>query len=102
MKHLKLFNENIADVRDSRISDAISRTGLSVIIRNEQEFNHIKKFLGEDVLYLTFVPQMSEVETGIIIWSDDEDFPTGSVGSAEYQKKHFFRLVEFSDFFKIG
>ncbi len=76
--------------------------GLSVIIRNENEFNHIKKFLGEDVLYLDFLPQMSTTETAIVIWSDRKDFSPGSVGSSEYQKKHFFRLVEFSDFFKIA
>lgn len=92
---------NTQKVRDNTIDEVLRYHGLSVIIRNEKEFNHIKKFLGEDVLYLDFLPQMSTTETAIVIWSDIKDFSPGSIGSSEYQKKHFFRLVEFSDFFKI-
>lgn len=32
--------------------------GLSIIIRNEAEFNRVKEFLGKEILYLDFVPQM--------------------------------------------
>ena len=86
--------------RDNNINDALRYWGLSVIIRTEDEFNHIKKFLSEDVLYLDFTPQMSTRTTGIIIWSDDKDLDTGSIGCVEFQKKHFIRVVEFNDFFK--
>lgn len=89
-----------ADKRDNTIDEVLRHYGLSVIIRNETEFNHIKKFLGEDVLYLDFVPQMSSTETAIVIWSDNIDFAPGSVGKSDYHKSKFFRLVEFSDFFK--
>ena len=87
--------------REKRIDDALRYYGLSVIIRTEDEFNHIKKFLGEDVLYLDFVPQMATKLTSIVIWSDDKDLDTGSVGCVESQKKHFIRVVEFNDFFKL-
>jgi hypothetical protein len=87
--------------RDNNINDALRYWGLSVIIRTENEFNHIKKFLSEDVLYLDFLPQMSTRPTGIIIWSDLEELDTGHVGCAEYHKKNFIRVVEFNDFFKL-
>lgn len=87
--------------RERRIDDALRYYGLSVIIRTEDEFNHIKKFLSDDVLYLDFVPQMATKLTSIVIWSDDKDLDTGSVGCAESQKKHFIRVVEFNDFFKL-
>ncbi len=74
-------------------------TGVSVIIRNEQEFNRMKQFLGS-ALYLDFVPQMAAIKTGIIIWSENPDFSTGSTGDAAYQEKCGFTLVEFSDYFK--
>lgn len=98
---------DIQERRDKAIDNALRYYGLSVIIRTEDQFNVIKRFLGEDVLYLDFVPQMISrpTPTGIVIWSEDNlntlDFDTGSVGCAEYQKKHFFRLVEFDDFFKL-
>lgn len=87
--------------REKKINDALRYYGLSVIIRNEQEFNHIKKFLGADVLYLDFVPQMATKLTGIVIWSNMKEFSTGSVGCAQSQKDYFIRLVEFNDFFKV-
>ena len=76
--------------------------GLSIIIRNEQEFNRVKDFLGNEILYLDFVPQMETTETSVVIYYDDNKlFSIGSVGDTEYQKKCGFRLVEFSDFFKM-
>lgn len=84
------------------MSEVSEYRGLSVIIRNEVEFNRLKEFLGE-LQYLDFVPQMGIVETGVIIcYDDDTFFSIGSVGSTEYQKKHGVRLVEFSEFFKIN
>jgi len=91
---------NIKESRDSAVREALRYYGLSIHINNEEEFNHIKKFLSEDILYLNFVPQMMSTPTGIIIWSDSEDFGPGSVGSVEYQKSNFIRVVEFNDFFK--
>jgi pimeloyl-CoA synthetase len=87
--------------REKRINEALRYYGLSVIIRTEDEFNHIKKFLSHDVLWVNFVPQMATKLTAIVIWSDDKDYSTGSVGCAESQKEEFIRVVEFNDFFKI-
>jgi hypothetical protein len=95
------FSTSIKQKRDNNIHDALRYYGLSVIIRTENEFNHIKKFLGEDVLWVDFVPQMSTKLTAIVIWADHKDYGTGSVGCAESQKEHFIRVVEFNDFFKI-
>jgi hypothetical protein len=87
--------------REKRIDEALRYYGLSVIIRTEDEFNHIKNFLSEDVLWVNFVPQMATKLTSIVIWSDDKDLDTGSVGCAQSQKENFIRVVEFNDFFKI-
>lgn len=87
--------------RDNNINDALSDWGLSVLIRTKDEFNLIKKFLGDDILYLDFQPQMSTTPTGIIIWSNNKDLDTGSVGCIELQKENFIRVVEFNDFFKL-
>ena len=88
--------------RDKSISEVLRYYGLSVIIRTEDEFNHIKNFLGEDILYIDFVSQMSHKLTGVIIWSEIDHLSTGSVGCVESQKEQFIRLVEFNDFFKMG
>jgi hypothetical protein len=87
--------------RDNNIREALRYNGLSVIIRVEDEFNHIKNFLGEDILWVDFVPQMSSKLTAIVIWSNNKNLTTGSVGCAESQREQFIRLVEFNDFFKI-
>ncbi len=94
-------SHRLQEQRDSNIKEALRYHGLSIQINNEQEFNHIKKFLSEDILYLDFVPRMENIPTGIIIWSDSKDFSPGSVGSIEYQRSKFIRVVEFKDFFKL-
>ena len=94
-------SHRLQEQRDSNIKEALRYHGLSIQINNEGEFNHIKKFLSEDILYLDFVPRMENIPTGIIIWSDSKDFSPGSVGSIEYQKSKFIRVVEFKDFFKL-
>jgi len=86
--------------RNNNINKALRYHGLSVIIKSESEFNHIKNFLSEDVLYLDFVPQMATTTTAIVIWADHKDYCTGQVGCAKSQKEDFIRLVEFNDFFK--
>ncbi len=94
-------SHRLQEHRDLNIKEALRYHGLSIQINNEQEFNHIKKFLSEDILYLDFVPRMENIPTGIIIWSDSKDFSPGSVGSIEYQRSKFIRVVEFKDFFKL-
>jgi hypothetical protein len=98
---IKPFSTSIKRKRDNNIREALRYNGLSVIIRGEDEFNHIKKFLGEDVLWLDFVPQMSSKLTAIVIWADHKDYSPGSVGCAQSQKEQFIRVVEFNDFFKV-
>ena len=95
------FSTSIKQQRDNNIHDALRYYGLSVIIRTENEFNHIKKFLGEDVLWVDFVPQMSSKLTAIVIWADHKNYSPGSVGCAQSQKEEFIRVVEFNDFFKL-
>ena len=89
------------NLREKRINDALRYYGLSVIIRTEDEFNHIKNFLSDDVLFIDFVPQMATKLTSIVIWSSHKDYSTGSVGCAQSQKESFIRVVEFNDFFKL-
>ena len=73
--------------------------GLSVIVRNENDYKQLQKFLGQ-YLYIDWVPQMATTETSVIIYFDDENFMSiGSVGSAEYQKESNIRTIEFSEFF---
>jgi hypothetical protein len=91
----------MSEIRDKRISEALRYRGLSVIIKSEAEFCHIKRFLSEDVLWMDFLPQMATRLTAIVIWSDLDGFGPGSVGCAESQKEDFIRLVEFEDFFKL-
>lgn len=75
--------------------------GLSVQFSTEEEFNHLQNFLGHNILYLYWVPQMAEVNTAVVIFGGDEVcFSTGSVGSCEYQKNKGMRIVNFKDFFK--
>lgn len=92
--------KNLQERRNDAIDEALRYHGLSVHIKNEQEFNHIKKFLSEDILYLDFHDIMYTRPTGIIIWSDNKDFSPGHVGCIEYHKNKFIRVVEFKDFFK--
>ena len=66
--------------RNNNINKALRYHGLSVIIKSESEFNHIKNFLSEDILYLDFVPQMATTTTAIVIWSDNKWYSTGQVG----------------------
>lgn len=75
--------------------------GLSIIIRNEKEFNKIKDFLG-GYLYLNYMPQMATTETAIVICYDNPDeYSIGSVGCVKSQKEQGIRTVEFSNFFKL-
>ena len=75
--------------------------GLSIIVREKEQFESIKKLLGEDILYLDWVPKMAEIETGIIIWAKKKtNFSLGSIGSTEYQREAGIRCVDFNQYFK--
>ena len=39
------------------------KNGLSIIIRNEEQFEKASKFIGEQYCYVKWVPQMAERET---------------------------------------
>lgn len=74
---------------------------ISVVVRNEDEFNQVKRYLGEKYLYLNWVPQMAKFETGVIMKTLKElDYSKGSVGLAERQQKAGYTLVECKDFFE--
>lgn len=70
---------------------------LSVTIKDEAQFNKMKEFLTEEVLYLDWVSQMSEVSTSIVIISEIEGFSVGSVGSSTYQRSCGFVTVDFEN-----
>jgi hypothetical protein len=42
-------SHRLQEHRDLNIKEALRYHGLSIQINNEQEFNHIKKFLSEDI-----------------------------------------------------
>jgi hypothetical protein len=77
--------------------------GLSIIIRNENEYNKARDFIGIEYCYIKWVSQMAEHETAIVVFADeDSHFSTGSIGSSAYQKESGLRLLEFSDYFKTN
>lgn len=75
--------------------------GLSVLFRTNEEYNKLKEFLGEDVLYIDFLPVMVSNETAVVIHYNGKDFSTGSVGSVNYQRSQKIRVVQFSEYFKL-
>lgn len=74
--------------------------GVSVIVRAENEYNKIVEFLTSEAAYLKWNNQMETNETAVIIWSENDNFSVGAIGSAEYQRKNGIRTVEFSNYFK--
>lgn len=80
----------------------MSYQGKSVIIKNEEEFEKVKEYLGTKNLFLSFLPQMVETETAIVISAKKgSDFSSGSVGSAEYQRACKINTISFNEFFGI-
>ena len=76
------------------------KNGLSIIIRNEQQFEKASKFIGEKYCYVKWVPQMAERETALVVWAKKKTSRSiGSVGCAENQRQDKIRTVEFNDFF---
>lgn len=74
----------------------------AVIVRNENQFNLIKAYLGEYVLYLNWVPAMETRETAIVVTPGAriKGFDVGSLGCAQYQRESGIVTVEFDEFFK--
>ena len=76
------------------------KNGLSIIIRNEEQFEKTSKFIGEKYCYFKWVPKMAERETALVVWAKKKTSrSTGSVGCAENQRQDKIRTVEFSEFF---
>ena len=64
------------------------KNGLSIIIRNEEQFEKASKFIGKEYCYIKWVPQMAERETALVVWAKKKvNRSTGSVGCAENQRQ---------------
>jgi len=75
--------------------------GLSIQIKNKEEYDIIQNFLGKEVLYIDWSPPMETEPTAIVIWAKKKTkYSIGSVGSVYYQKESGLRVVEFSEYFK--
>lgn len=76
--------------------------GLSVIIRNKNQYDRLKDLLGQEVLYIDWTEAMIKNETAIMIWYKGKyDFETGSIGRAEYHRDFEIKTVEFEEYFKL-
>lgn len=74
--------------------------GLSIAVKNKEEYNTIQNFLSKEILYIDWSPAMEEEPTAIVIWAKKKTkYSVGSVGSIYYQKEAGLRIVEFSEFF---
>jgi len=79
----------------------IKYKGLSVIVQNENEFNRLKYFLGEDILYLNWHENMQLKETAVVFYAKKKtDLSPGHVGSSDYHLSHDLRVVYFNEYFK--
>lgn len=75
--------------------------GLSIIVRNESEYDKACEFIGKKYCYINWQPQMSEHETALVVYAKKKtNRSIGSIGCAERQREDKIRTVEFSDFFK--
>jgi len=71
------------------------KNGLSIIIRNEEQFEKASKFIGEQYCYVKWVPQMAERETALVVWAKKKvSRSTGSVGCAymEYSVDELIKM----------
>lgn len=72
--------------------------GIAVIISNGREFNHVKKFLTPEVLYLDWHKNMKLFETAVVLKANESSkYSSGSTGLAEGYKEEGFKLVPFSE-----
>lgn len=77
------------------------KQGESVIVRTEEQFNEVKRLLGEGSLYLNWNPIMATKETAIVLKANKKtQLSQGGVGSAEYQRSLGIRTIEFSEYIK--
>jgi hypothetical protein len=77
------------------------KNGLSIIVRNQSEFEKASEFIGKEFCYMKWVQQMAQHETAIVVWAKKKtNRSTGAVGCAERQRKDKIRTIEFSQFFK--
>ena len=78
------------------------KNGLSIIIRNEEQFEKASKFIGEQYCYVKWNSLMEEehYETALVVWAKNKtNRSTGSLGCAKRQREDKIRTVEFSEFF---
>jgi hypothetical protein len=45
------------------------KNGLSIIVRNESEFEKASEFIGTEFSYMKWVQQMAQHETAIVVWA---------------------------------
>lgn len=76
------------------------KNGLSIIVRNEQDYIKACRFVGVEYCYVKWAPQMAEHETGLVVWAKKKtNRSAGSIGCAENQREDRIRTVEFKDYF---
>lgn len=74
------------------------QTGVSMLINSEKEFNAIRDFLTEDVLYLKWHEVFTTRPTAVVLKANkNSGFSSGSLGCAVYQKESGIKVVPFSD-----
>jgi len=62
------------------------KTGVSVIVENEEQFNKVKDFLKPN-LYIDWHENMLTRQTAVVLKANkNSDYSNGSVGCAEYQR----------------
>lgn len=74
--------------------------GISVIVKNESDFNRMVKYLGEQTLYLTWQENMSTRETGVVTSAKKQTgLSSGSVGCAKYHSEHGLTIMSIEEYF---
>lgn len=78
------------------------KNGLSVVVKNEEDFNKMVKYLGEKSLYIKWHQNMTLKETGVITWAKKKtNLSEGAVGSTEHHKKLGISVVSIEEFFTM-
>lgn len=71
--------------------------GIAVIVSSEKEFNYVKNFLTDKVLYLDWAPQMKMFETSIVLKANKNlDYSSGNVGLAQGHREAGIKVVPFN------
>ena len=75
------------------------KIGKSVIVKNKEQYDEMKNYLGTKSMYLDWVPQMGKIETAVVIEANkNSDFSIGSVGRASYQESCGLKLITFEEY----